>query len=261
MCGIYKITNNINGKVYVGQSTDIKRRWYQHKWEYKEEDRLEYNSIVHKAFRKYGIENFSFEIIEECSPEILDEKERYWISKLNTLQPNGYNIMVGGQEVRGQVWKCVDCGKIVFRGSKRCKECNNKYRILISSQQSQRPKPLELAKLVKENGFEGTGRLFSVSGNAIKKWCISYNIPFKKAELIKWYNSQIGIEENTDKILPKNAKKPVNQLDLQTGEIINTFDSIADAMRYLGKSKSSHIIECCKGKLKQAYGFKWEYCG
>jgi group I intron endonuclease len=253
MCGIYKITNNINGKVYIGQSICIERRWYQHKWDTDREDRLGYNSIIHKAFRKYGIENFSFEIIEECGQELLDEKERYWIEKLNTIQPNGYNILLGGQEVRGKIWRCVDCGKIVYKESKRCVECNNKHRVLIS--QSNRPEPLELAKMIKENGFEETGRQFSVSGNAIKKWCISYDIPSKKKELVEWYNSQIGVKES----IKKPVKRAVRQIDLKTGEVINSFNSLADAMRFLGKKKSSHIIECCQGKLKQAYGFKWEY--
>lgn len=258
MCGIYKITNNINGKIYIGQSINIQQRWSQHKWEYKKEGRLEYNSILHKAFRKYGIENFSFEIVEKCSPDLLDKKEKYWISLMNTLQPNGYNIMEGGQKNRGRIQLCVDCGKVISRDAKRCVECNKKYRLLILGGQSQRPAPLELAKLIKENGFEGTGRLFSLSGNAIKKWCFSYGIPHRKKELINWYNAQIGLKQN-DKKKSKQNKKSVKQIDLNTGEVLQIFQSISEAAKFLGKKSSSHIIECCKGKLKQAYGFKWEY--
>ena len=258
MCGIYKITNNINGKIYIGQSVNIQQRWCQHKWEYKKENRLEYNSIIHKAFRKYGIENFSFEIIEECSPNLLDEKERYWISKLKTLQPNGYNVMEGGQGKRGKIQLCADCGKVISRNSIRCVECNKKYRLLILNKQIQRPAPLELARLVKENGFEGTGRLFSLSGNAIKKWCLSYGIPHRKKELTDWYNFQIDIEENDKKEFKEN-RKSVKQIDLNTGEVLQVFQCMNDAAKFLGKKSNSHIVECCKGKLKQAYGFKWEY--
>ena len=50
---------------------------------------------------KYGIDKFSFEIIEECDREILDERERYWIKTLNTLEPNGYNILNGGRKLFG----------------------------------------------------------------------------------------------------------------------------------------------------------------
>lgn len=51
---------------------------------------------------KYGIENFSFIIIEECDYEILDEREQYWINKLNTLEPHGYNIKNGGVKLFGK---------------------------------------------------------------------------------------------------------------------------------------------------------------
>ena len=90
MIGIYKIINNINGKIYVGQSIDIKERWKQHLYKAYNEKELGYNSAIHQAFRKYGYENFSFEIIEECEIEELDNKECYWIRELNTLTPNGY---------------------------------------------------------------------------------------------------------------------------------------------------------------------------
>ena len=93
MIGIYKIVNLVNGKIYVGQSINIQKRWYQHKSDYNKEGGC---PILYAAIRKYGIENFSFEVIEECSLELLDEKEKYWISQMNTLNPNGYNIALGG---------------------------------------------------------------------------------------------------------------------------------------------------------------------
>ena len=57
----------------------------------------------------------------------------------------------------------------------------------------------------------------------------------------------------------KPTKIPVNQLDLQTGKTIQTFESATAAARSLGKEKGSHITEVCKGVYKQAYGFGWEY--
>lgn len=93
MIGIYKIVNLVNGKIYVGQSINIQKRWYQHKSDYNKEGGC---PILYAAIRKYGIENFSFEVIEECSLELLDEREKYWISQMNTLNPNGYNIALGG---------------------------------------------------------------------------------------------------------------------------------------------------------------------
>ena len=91
-CGIYKITNNINNNSYIGQSINIENRWIHHKNYPKENGHYP----LYLAFEKYGIENFSFEIIEECKPEELNEKEIYWIKYYNTFN-QGYNQTEGGQ--------------------------------------------------------------------------------------------------------------------------------------------------------------------
>ncbi len=94
ICGIYKITNQINGKCYIGQSVNIKRRWQEH---YKFNSR-EQDAVIHQAFKKYGIENFSFEILEECSQNQLDDLEIKWIAYFDSQNPNkGYNCTSGGQ--------------------------------------------------------------------------------------------------------------------------------------------------------------------
>lgn len=88
---IYKITNLINQKAYIGQTTDYKRRFTEHKAKgYGWED----NKILYYAFDKYGINNFSFEVLEET--ENYDEREKYWIEYYNTMKPNGYNMIEGG---------------------------------------------------------------------------------------------------------------------------------------------------------------------
>lgn len=77
--GIYKITNKITNKCYVGQSIDIYRRWQEH-------CRPSSNSIIGKAIRKYGKENFDFEILEEVKNiKDLNEKEAFYISFLIVL--------------------------------------------------------------------------------------------------------------------------------------------------------------------------------
>lgn len=92
MIGIYKITNNINGKIYIGQSNNIQRRFLEHK------NRGATSRIpVDIAIQKYGKENFSFEVIEECTIEQLNQKEMYWISYFNSVE-NGYNCSVGGDQ-------------------------------------------------------------------------------------------------------------------------------------------------------------------
>ena len=91
MIGIYLITNKVNGKKYVGQSIDIERRWKSHIIASKKSE-----LHIHRAIRKYGIDNFDFSILEECSVDKLDEREIYWISELDTYN-NGYNMTIGGK--------------------------------------------------------------------------------------------------------------------------------------------------------------------
>lgn len=97
--GIYKYTNKINGKIYIGQSSNIQKRYCQHL--YDAQHRPERSTGIDKAIAKYGIENFDFEIIEECPVELLDEKESYWISHYDSYH-NGYNCSVGGKSLRGE---------------------------------------------------------------------------------------------------------------------------------------------------------------
>ncbi len=85
MIGIYKITNLINGHCYIGQSVQIQRRWKDHRAAAFNENSKAYQYPLYRAIRKYGLENFSFEVIEECSQEKLDEKEIYWIKNLNPV--------------------------------------------------------------------------------------------------------------------------------------------------------------------------------
>lgn len=107
ICGIYKIENLVNGKVYIGQSVDIYKRWTEHKCSCKNENGVEYNKILYKSFRKYGIDNFSFEILEECLEGELNEKEIYYISLYRSYvhweNSNGYNLTIGGDGTRGRM--------------------------------------------------------------------------------------------------------------------------------------------------------------
>lgn len=94
-CGIYKITNKINGKSYIGQSIHIEDRWTDEKYASKDKNNTCYNSTLSKAFRKYGIENFNFEILEECEKQELSEREIYYIALYDTYNL-GYNETSGG---------------------------------------------------------------------------------------------------------------------------------------------------------------------
>lgn len=93
MIGIYKITNSINDKSYVGCSVNIANRLKRHR-NY-EKSTSEPNKVLYRAFKKYGIENFKFEVLEECEKEQLAEREIFYIEQLGTYG-NGYNATIGG---------------------------------------------------------------------------------------------------------------------------------------------------------------------
>lgn len=90
--GIYKITNLINQHCYIGQSRNIEQRWQNHKICAFNMNDEAYNYPLYQAIRKYGLNNFLFEVIETCSIEELNNKESYWIKQ---YAPE-YNQTTGG---------------------------------------------------------------------------------------------------------------------------------------------------------------------
>ena len=85
--GIYKVTNKLNNKVYIGQSIHIYRRWCEH-------CQPSATSLLGKAIQKYGKENFVFEVLEEIVDiNALTQKESEYIKLYNSIVPNGYNIV------------------------------------------------------------------------------------------------------------------------------------------------------------------------
>lgn len=85
---LYKITNNINGKIYIGITNDYKRRWANHGTE---------NTVISNAIKKYGRENFTFEVLFKNVPiDEIDNLEIEQIKLYNSLVPYGYNVAKGG---------------------------------------------------------------------------------------------------------------------------------------------------------------------
>ena len=109
---IYKVTNRVNGKVYIGQTTKtIQTRWKKHCIAAKSD-----NLPFHKAIRKYGAENFTVEQIDiAASADELNKKEIYWIAFYNSRLPNGYNVCTGGGGMSG--YKASEETRIKLRKS------------------------------------------------------------------------------------------------------------------------------------------------
>ena len=112
---IYRITNKINNKVYIGKTElSIKARWRRHL----DCVRKKVNRYLYDAINKYGIDNFSIEVIESCSINKLSEREKYWIKFYKSQDKNfGYNMQEGGLGGR-QPQEVIDRVRIKKRGFK-----------------------------------------------------------------------------------------------------------------------------------------------
>lgn len=117
---IYKITNMINGKIYIGQSVDFKQRWRQHK---KESLKELPSMIINQAMKKHGIDNFIFEVISSIIPikneieycKIADELEEQFIKEYQShiSLRKGYNVSRGGMtSPKSEEWKQYMSNKI-----------------------------------------------------------------------------------------------------------------------------------------------------
>jgi len=109
MIGIYKLTSP-SGKIYIGQSRNIKRRLTDYKKLRCKKQQALYNSLV-----KYGYDNFIVEIIEECTLEQLNDLEELYIRIYKSLTPNGYNLTTGG-----------DCFEFTKEAKDNCKRAQTK---------------------------------------------------------------------------------------------------------------------------------------
>jgi group I intron endonuclease len=101
-CGIYLIRNKTNGKYYVGQARNIRKRWmyYQRSETTKSRPGIAGAGLLRKAIKKYGITNFEFSVLEELprnDPIQMNLQEQFWVSKFHAfVEDGGYNLTVGG---------------------------------------------------------------------------------------------------------------------------------------------------------------------
>lgn len=110
---IYKITNKLDNKIYVGKTTkSLSQRFKAHCYMAKHIEEYKFISYLYRAMNKDGEENFKIELLESCENELeLNEKERYWIDKLQSQNPTiGYNIQDGGEggSVRSKEYQLSD---------------------------------------------------------------------------------------------------------------------------------------------------------
>ncbi len=121
--GIYKITCIKNGRIYIGSSINVQRRWLEHKRELNKKDH--HNIHLQRAWNKYGAQHFIFQVIEYCGQDELFNREQYWLDKLQPFECVGFNIGRDAQAPqRGRKMSTEFClnMSIARKGKKRSPE-------------------------------------------------------------------------------------------------------------------------------------------
>lgn len=288
MIGIYCITNTINTKKYIGQSIDIDARWYNHRKDYRNPKSSSYNTYFYQALRKYGIENFSFDVIEECMEYELDTKEISWIDKLHTNNREyGYNTTNGGDGVRGYwdkpvyqysldgefiaAYKSVKDAQrqigitdVGYCASGKGKSAGGYIWSYIKFDSMPKYVRGHTTTEVYQYALDGT---YMQSYPSILEASKSTGVAYRNINSCIHSDSQIrgGDYMWTNKkfnCLPpykRNLRKspPVIQFGLD-GNIVAEYDSLAGANEATGVPKIN-ISRCCKGHSKTAGGYRWQY--
>lgn len=219
---IYKYENKINGHSYIGQTNNIDKRKREHRNASQNPNHKDYNLPIHRAITKYGEDNFIFSILEECSSQVVNERERYWIAYYNSYS-KGYNATIGGQDGGG------------YNGKK----------VLAFDYQDNYVKSFDNAKQAAIELGLGYGVVQQVLHQQ-RKSCRGYQLKYEEdPREITVYNSRQG---GTISIL---------QFD-KNNNFIKEWKSAAEAGRTL-KLDNSSITKCLKGKIKSCGGFIWKY--
>ena len=140
MIGVYKITNKVNGKMYIGGSTNLKLRKIDHFKPYRI-NRLRHLPI-YEAMLEHGRENFEFEVIERTTEEDLNTREEYYIDKYNTVE-DGYNVVRTALNVHDEEFSKVNADRLRERNLKNWQDPEYREHITNSSREYQKTVPYE----------------------------------------------------------------------------------------------------------------------
>ena len=240
MVGIYSIQNKTTGKVYVGQSVEIEKRWKRHIWALN--NNRHDNSHLQRAWNKYGQDDFIFKVVEQCEENFLDEKETYWH---NRFSPNTYNLLGTGnrhtlpQESRNKISAKLKGRKMSETTLKKMKEAQSKIN-------HHRKHTAEAIEKIRQAGI---GRV--VSQETRKK----LSIASKGKPLYKLRGRKRPSEVVEKYIAPK--RKIVYQYDMKWN-LIKKWVSTQEASRQL-KIPNSNLVNVCNRKRNQAGGYRWSY--
>lgn len=249
---IYLRTNKINGKKYVGLTTDLKTR--QNSW--KSISRHYAGKAIYNARKKYGIDGFDFKILKECEDEELDYWEKYYIKELNTKVPYGYNMTEGGDGCPGY----IHSEKTKRKMSEKRKGENNGFYGKHHSEDSKIK--ISEAQKGKQSWNKGKHHLEETKRKISEAQKGKHHSDETRKKMSEVHIGKKLSEEHKKKLsealINGKKSKPVLQIDKITNEVIAEFPSTNEVQRQLGIS-ISNISKCCNGKQNTAYGFKWQY--
>lgn len=291
---IYKATNRINGKSYIGQTIDFEHRKHTHI--HKRDGYCDPNSIFHKALDKYGEENFEWTILMTIpGKQFANLAEQAMIRKYNTYKPNGYNLTKGGDG--GSMWNAIPVvcltvdGKFVKRyDSASDASCDGFYyggvlRSCRNATSETKGYIFMFEKDYKKHGGrkkEAKGLpnyarevyQCDMNGNLIKKFPMislaEKELGINHSRIISCANGRyktaggfifVYPEDFPIKNIEAHKKKvkgrKVAKIDIETGEVLATYDRMSDAAKELnGSHKMIHKV--VDNPKKTAYGFRWK---
>lgn len=273
MIGIYCIENLANNKKYIGQSNDIEKRWCQHKNDLYHNQH--HNKHLQSAWNKYGEESFDFYVLENCEIELLDEREIYWIDKLNSyVNKNGYNLTFGGDGGKTIEPETIEKIYNLYNNGFIAVDIANKLNIYIKSVQKYLKLGTQLGKCnydVKVDMFKlrskkvvclNTKKIFDSITDAENQYgivgiyeCCIHNVSYcgkdNDGNILVWmyYDEyQTLSDEEIDKYLNIIILKyDYRIVCINTGEI---FPSYVEANKFAGLSGKQSITNCCLGKKR-----------
>lgn len=242
---IYKITNKSNQKVYIGQTIKERPtdRYSQHRYLANHPEQERGIGYLHRAMAKEGLDNFSFEIVEEVNNDLLNDREQYWIVYYNSLVPNGYNITEGGAGTIGH-----SRPQTLEEREKR-KQSNKQYYIdhpEAKQMISERTKELWKDEDYRNRVTESNKKFYAEHPDMFK----GENNPF--------YGKH-HTEETKAKIKASSISryKKIAKLDKDTLEVLKIYDGVKEAERDLQVSHG--WISKAANQDKVAYGFRWKF--
>lgn len=233
---VYSLRNTLNGKYYIGETMNLKRRMEEY---FHSSNRVKVDRIIHKAIEKYGLENFLFEYyyLPSFKKEDLLQLEEEMIRRYGSLTPNGYNVCKRGN----------DCVGIKFTKETRKKMSKSKSREVhqyapLSGEYIKTFDSVDNA--AKEVG--GNPPNISLVAGGKRKSAHGYIWSFVKLEKVKPLK-RIGVTN----------PKPIHQYSLE-GDYIRTFESVSEAATSVG-GKASNLCVICNGKHVSSHGYIWSY--